>query len=201
MKFVLLLFVFSVSTVAQAEVDNTIMYTTTIDSKMRQAKKSYSTANYKKAFKMFNELARLGMKEAQFMTGMMLIRGKGQAKNMVRGVSWLYTASEANSKWVTQADRYFATISRSEKKEVQALVSVFIERFGMDSQLISCRKKSATGSHVKKVICTKQRDVRTPLFSEEGELLANVTVQKSPNDMGFIGANPALKSVRAATTQ
>ena len=201
MKHVFLFFIFTLSGVAVADVENTVMFTTTIDSKMRIAKKNYSTAKYKQSLKQFNELARLGLKEAQFMTGIMLIRGKGQAKDMVRGISWLYTASEAKSKWVKQADNYFSTISRDEKRQVQALVAVFVDRFGMDAQLVSCRKESATGSHIKKVICTKQRDVRTPLFSEDGKLLANVTVQNSPNDRGTVGSGAALSGVRAATSR
>ena len=201
MKYLFLFFVFTLSAVAVADVDNRVMFTTTIDSKMRKAKKSYSKEDYKKSFKQFNELARLGLKEAQFMTGMMLIRGKGQPKDMVRGISWIYTASEAKSKWVKQADIYFSTINRSEKRQVQELVAVFVERFGMDAQLVSCRKESATGSHIRKVICTKQRDVRTPLFSEDGKLLANVTVQNAPNDRNTVGSGAALSGVRAATSR
>ncbi len=201
MKYAFFLFIFTLSGMAVADVEQTVIYTTSIDSKMRSAKKNYSQANYKKAYKEFNELARLGLKEAQFMTGMMLIKGKGRPKDMVKGISWLYTASEAKSKWVNQADNYFSTVSRDEKRQIQQTVATYIDRFGMDAQLVSCRKETYTGSHIKKVICRKQRDVRTPLYSDDGKLLANVTVQNSPNDRGLTGASAALNGVRAATTR
>ncbi len=200
MKIWLFLFTLTLPSMAvtAAEVEQQVLFTSSINSKMRVAKKNYSQANYAKSFKQFNELARLGLKDAQFMTGMMLIKGKGQDKDMVRGISWLYTASEAKTKWVKQADNYFSTLSYTEQREVQVLVGKYIDLFGMDAQLVSCRKETTTGSHFKKVICTKQRDVRTSLFSESGELLARITVENTPNG-GFTGAGAALPGVVAAT--
>ncbi len=163
--------------VSAAELEKRILDGANLRSELRSAKTLIRLGNNTDAAEKFKTLAHYGLKEAQFMYGIMLIKGTAAEKDRIRGLSWLYTASEAKQEWRGIADKFFAQLSNEEKLQVKSKTDKYMRFFGMRTQKVTCRKETRTGTHIRKVICVKIKGVYTPYYTEEGELTANIRVR------------------------
>jgi TPR repeat protein len=90
------------------------------------------TANPVKAAEYFEMAARSGSPEAQFLLGIMNLRGTGIPADRVKGATWINVASAANFKLATkEARRLKSELSRDEMAEAQRRANEWLSRRGL----------------------------------------------------------------------
>ncbi|KGJ95909.1 sel1 repeat family protein [Colwellia psychrerythraea] len=121
--------------------------------------KHYKNGNYEEAFNLLKEPAAWGYKGSQYAIAFMFLKGQYLQQSTLLGMGWLGVAKEANVKdWSKQYDAFYSSATKGQKLEFDKIKEVYIKKYGLIAQDVTCRK-SLSG---------KSRRVRIECYHYEG---------------------------------
>jgi TPR repeat protein len=128
--------------------------------------KAYKKGLYEQAFYDLQEPASLGYKSAQYTLAFMFLKGQYLEQSTKLGMGWLGVAAEAGvENWSQQYDTFYAAATIEQKQQIDATVALYIERFGVKAQKMTCRRSTTarrTFGEIK-VDCSK-RDAAVTVY-------------------------------------
>ncbi|MFT4938943.1 MAG: hypothetical protein ACI88A_001975 [Paraglaciecola sp.] len=153
----LILVMTSFCLIASCASTNTIRTTTySLEMKEINGIKNYKNGHYEKAFNLLKEPAAWGYKGSQYAIAFMFLKGQYVEQSTLLGMGWLGVAEEANVKeWTEQYDAFYSLASDLEKLKFDKITDVYIERYGLAAQNVTCAKSATTRSRRVSVSCHK----------------------------------------------
>lgn len=135
---------------------NDVVYKTTYSLELKEYKgvQSYQSGDYKEAFELLKEPAAWGYKSAQYALAFMFLKGQHVKQSTLLGMGWLGVAKEANVKeWTQQFNGFYAASSSEDRLRFDNIVDLYIERYGLKAQDITCTKTNKLGSRQRVISC------------------------------------------------
>jgi hypothetical protein len=118
--------------------------------------KNYRDGKYEEAFNLLKEPAAWGYKGSQYAIAFMFLKGQHVKQSTLLGMGWLGVAKEANVKeWTEQYDAFYSAASKKKQLEFDKIKEVYIERYGVVAQDITCRKSTSAKSKRVRMECHK----------------------------------------------
>lgn len=118
--------------------------------------KSYKNGDFEAAFNYLKEPAAWGYKGSQYAIAFMFLKGQHVQQSTLLGMGWLGVATEANvQEWSEQYATFYAAASAEEQAEFDRLRALYIERFGLAAQNVTCTKSQSTTTRRVNVSCHK----------------------------------------------
>lgn len=113
--------------------------------------------NYDKAVKHLLKASKLGNKASQYALALLYMDGLGVKQDYAQAYLWLNVASEVKEKkWRNVRDMLHDALSKEQKAALKPIVSEYIEKYGADTQEVSCSMRALNGSNQKQMECTKR---------------------------------------------
>ena len=107
----------------------------------------YTLGDFPKAFSILSRTAAPGMKNSQYILGLMFIKGEGVDKNVLSRLAWMGLAAELGSdEWVEKHEGLYNSLSNTHKSMVDQKVREYGENFGASPQGVTCSKTAEVGS-------------------------------------------------------
>ena len=155
--FIVLILSFIISSCASSDIIRKTNYS--LEVKEFNGIEHYKNGNYEEAFNLLKEPAAWGYKGSQYVIAFMFLKGQYLQQSTLLGMGWLGVAKEANVKeWSKQYDAFYSTATKAKKLEFDKIKEVYINRYGLIAQDVTCRK-SLSG---------KSRRVRNECYHYEG---------------------------------
>jgi TPR repeat protein len=105
-----------------------------------QGVRYYSRAEFERAYPLVWNAARHGLKQAQYVLGLMYLKGEHVEQDMVRGAAWMGLSTEAQVQdWRDTFVSIVNALDEAQRQEVRAKLAKYIEYYGMEAQGISCK--------------------------------------------------------------
>ncbi|PKI16276.1 sel1 repeat family protein [Colwellia sp. 12G3] len=118
--------------------------------------KHYKNGDYEKAFNFLKEPAAWGYKGSQYAIAFMFLKGEHVEQSTLLGMGWLGVAKEANVKnWTEQYNTFYNSATKEQKIKFDQIKDIYIHRYGLVAQDITCRKSTSAKSKRVKVDCHK----------------------------------------------
>jgi hypothetical protein len=118
--------------------------------------KHYKNGDYEKAFNFLKEPAAWGYKSSQYAIAFMFLKGKYVEQSTLLGMGWLGVAKEANVKdWTEQYNTFYNAATKDQKIKFDKIKDIYIQRYGLVAQDVTCRKSTSAKSKRVKVDCHK----------------------------------------------
>ncbi len=103
---------------------------------------------------LLKEPAAWGYKGSQYAIAFMFLKGEYVEQSTLLGMGWLGVAKEANIKeWTNQYDAFYSAASKEQKLEFDKIKDVYIKRYGLIAQDVTCRKSTSAKSRRVRVDC------------------------------------------------
>ncbi len=152
--FLVFILLFWVSSCASTD---TIRKTTaSLETKEFNGIKHYKNGEFKKAFNLLKEPAAWGYKGSQYAIAFMFLKGEYVEQSTLLGMGWLGVAKEANVKeWSKQYDAFYSTATKAQKLKFDKIKDVYIQRYGLVAQDVTCRKSTSAKSKRVRIDCHK----------------------------------------------
>ncbi|CAM4007914.1 hypothetical protein [Pseudoalteromonas byunsanensis] len=116
--------------------------------------KYYRKGDYENAFKQLKEPAMWGYKGSQYVLAFMFLKGQYVEQSTVIGMGWLGVANEVNvNEWRAQFDTFYGASPAPLKAKIDEKVALYIQRYGMKEQNITCNKSLSTSTKRVEVKC------------------------------------------------
>jgi hypothetical protein len=139
-----------------ASLDVTRKTTYSLEVKEFNGIKHYKNGNYEKAFNLLKEPAAWGYKGSQYVIAFMFLKGEYVEQSTLLGMGWFGVAEEANVKnWTEQYNAFYNAATRDQKLKFDKIKNIYIQRYGLVAQRITCRKSTSAKSKIVKVDCHK----------------------------------------------
>jgi len=123
---------------------------------------AYQAKKYNNAFKYLEQASKLGNKEAQFILAGLYMNGQGVSQDYAKAYLWLNVAAEANEKkWRKVKEQMQNALSEQQRNALQSHVSQYLAQYGEQSQDVSCKRRTATGTSRRTMTCVKTSDIGT----------------------------------------
>jgi len=155
LRFIIVMMLFSTSVLATGEKD--ILKTKTIFALEAQRKagvRYHKQGNYKKAYEKLSESAQWGMKQSQYLLGVMYLKGQYVDQRIDVGMAWLGVANEIDIKaWHELFDNLYEKLNAKQKVFIDKKVASYIEYYGMKTMGVSCQERSSGSSRNVKIHC------------------------------------------------
>lgn len=117
---------------------------------------SHKKGNYEKAFIPLTKAAELGMKQPQYLLGIMYLKGQYVDQAIDKGMAWLGVANEINKKeWRITYDNVYNMLNAAQKKYVDNKVVEYVGLYGLQAQDVSCEKRASRERAKKEFYCLK----------------------------------------------
>ena len=114
--------------------------------------------DYDRAAPYLDEAAKLGNKISQFTLALLYMEGLGVEQDFTTAYLWLNVASEVNEKrWRKVRDEIKSSLSAEQLALLAPLIDEYIEKYGEETQEVSCYRRATTGTNRKLMQCTKFR--------------------------------------------
>jgi hypothetical protein len=124
--------------------------------------KNYRKGDFKKAFELLKEPATWGYKASQYAIAFMFLKGQYLKQSTLLGMGWLGVAKEANVKdWTEQYEKFYAAASKSDRLRFDKIVELYIERYGLVAQDVTCKRSKTAVSRRVKIDCHKYEGINT----------------------------------------
>ncbi|WP_105168206.1 hypothetical protein [Pseudoalteromonas sp. T1lg23B] len=124
--------------------------------------KYYRRGEYEKAFKVLKEPAMWGYKGSQYVLAFMFLKGQYVEQSTVIGMGWLGVANEVNvNEWREQFDAFYGAAPAPLKARIDEKVALYIQRYGMKEQNLTCDKSMNTSTKRVEVKCQHYEGVGT----------------------------------------
>tara|TARA_B100000809_G_C14825469_1_gene418987 strand:- start:104 stop:622 length:519 start_codon:yes stop_codon:yes gene_type:complete len=118
--------------------------------------KHYKNGDYEKAFNSLKEPAAWGYKGSQYAIAFMFLKGEYVEQSTLLGMGWLGVAKEANVKnWTEQYNAFYNAAIKDQKIKFDKIKDIYIQRYGLVAQDVTCRKSTSAKSKRVKVDCHK----------------------------------------------
>tara|TARA_R110000737_G_scaffold347467_2_gene379059 strand:- start:44 stop:562 length:519 start_codon:yes stop_codon:yes gene_type:complete len=131
-----------------------------LDLDERNGIKSYQKGEYKKSFELLKKPAAWGYKGAQYTIAFMFLKGQYVQQSSLMGMGWLGVATEVETEgWSEQYRAFYSAASKEQKLKIDKIVKVYIERYGMKSQHITCKKSPTTRTRRVEHVCRKSENL------------------------------------------
>ena len=128
----------------------------------------YEDGEFEEAFSLSSIAAQRGMKTAQYLMGIMFLKGEYVDQSLAIGMAWLGVAGEADQDdWHATYKQIYETLPANLQAVVDAKLATYIELYGVRTQKIRCARRARTGQRRIEEICGKNGS-DTPLYSLEG---------------------------------
>jgi len=152
--FIVLILLLIVSSCASTD---TIRKTTySLEVKEFNGIKHYKNGDYEKAFNLLKEPAAWGYKGSQYAIAFMFLKGQHVQQSTLLGMGWLGVAKEANvQEWSDQYDAFYKSAPKTKQLEFDKIKEVYIKRYGLVAQDITCRKSTSAKSRRIRMECHK----------------------------------------------
>jgi hypothetical protein len=116
----------------------------------------YKKGDYRKAYEKLRFPAETGLKEAQYYIGFMYLKGQHVKQSLGTGMAWLGTACESEiPEWQATFDQIYRALSPEHQNSIDRNVSLYIEKYGLETQEMDCTSASNVGSRKATVNCRK----------------------------------------------
>ncbi len=117
----------------------------------------YRVGDFEGAHKELEAPAANGLKIAQQLMAFMYMRGEGVQKHPAKGVALLGLAAESGDRSVRrQYRKALGAVPDEYRDVVEQQVQFYIERYGMATQGITCKRANRPQSHFMAMDCTKE---------------------------------------------
>ena len=117
----------------------------------------YRVKDFLGAYEALEVPAANGLKTAQGIMALMVLRGEGTEKHPLKGVALLGLAAESGDRGTRRQYRQaLDKVPKQFRETVEAQVQVYIERYGMEAQGITCKRTRRPQSHFTVMDCSKQ---------------------------------------------
>ena len=118
--------------------------------------KHYKKGDYEKAFNLLKQPAAWGYKGSQYAIAFMFLKGEYVEQSTLLGMGWLGVAKEANVKsWTEQYNAFYNAATKEQKLKFDKIKDIYIQRYGLVAQDVTCRKSTSAKSKRVKVDCHK----------------------------------------------
>jgi TPR repeat protein len=116
----------------------------------------YRKGQYARAFLIFENTAKLGLKGSQYYLGFMYLKGHHVEMSIETGMVWLGVAAELEiGDWVALYEQIYVKLDAAQQNLIQSKLAYYISKYGMASQKITCEKRASLGSRKKRLYCEK----------------------------------------------
>ena len=86
----------------------------------------------------------------------MFLKGEYVEQSTLLGMGWLGVAKEANVKnWTEQYNAFYNAATKEQKLKFDKIKDIYIQRYGLIAQDVTCRKSTSAKSKRIKVDCHK----------------------------------------------
>ncbi|RLA29567.1 MAG: sel1 repeat family protein [Gammaproteobacteria bacterium] len=120
--------------------------------------RAYDDGDYKTAFKYLSDTASKGLKESQYLLSIMFMQGQGTNKSILFGLAWLGVACESgNEEWQKTFDTMYQALNTAQRSMVDEKIKAYAEKYGSDTQGVTCAKRTAVGSRNFELRCAKSQ--------------------------------------------
>ena len=100
--------------------------------------------------------AQRGMKTAQYLLGIMFLKGEYVDQSLAIGMAWLGVAGEADQDdWHATYEQIYDTLPANLQAAIDAKVATYIELYGVRTQKIRCDRRARIGQRRIEEICGK----------------------------------------------
>jgi len=125
---------------------------------VKRAQAAYQLGDFEEAHRLGLQCAQWGDKGCQWIVGILYLKGDGVEQNGLEGMKWMTVAAESGKQeWVEIYGKVMAQLPPNSRAIVERQGQDYIDRYGMRAQNVYCTKRADTGSHIKRVVCNKQR--------------------------------------------
>ena len=122
--------------------------------------KYYKREEFEKAFSLLQEPAAWGYKGAQYALAFMFLKGQHVEQSTLLGMGWLAVAKEANVKdWNNQYISIYSSGTELDKLKFDKIADVYISRYGLSAQHVTCGRSTSVTTRVFKIDCHKNEGV------------------------------------------
>lgn len=129
-----------------------LKYFSDYDSMMHKVK----VEDYIQAFPELLRYARYGDKQAQFLTGVLLITGQGVEPNHEQGLVWLRLALEQETtEWKSRYRDITKNITEQQLASLDPLYEEYKSKYGFEQQFMRCDYERIKFSNIVQHICKK----------------------------------------------
>lgn len=140
-----------------------------IEREERAGVRYHKRGDYKNAFRKLSTSAKWGMKQPQYLLGIMFLKGQHVEQSIEIGMGWLGVANEVDiNEWKDLYDDIYNKLSAQQKITVDKKVELYIHQYGMKAQNLSCVRGSTIYSTRKKIYCQLRVNGVSQLYDVEG---------------------------------
>ena len=120
--------------------------------------RAYDDGEYDTAFKHLSDTASKGLKESQYLVSIMFMQGQGTNKSILFGLAWLGVAVESgNEDWQNTFDTMYKALNEAQRSMVDEKIRKYVEKYGSDTQGVTCSKRTTAGSRKFELRCAKSQ--------------------------------------------
>ena len=153
---ILILLLFTITTInsyaAKATVDK--KHISSVIKTQKAGVKYYKQGEFEKAFENLSISAQGGIKQSQYLLGIMYLKGQHVKPSLATGMAWLGVANEVHIKdWKETYNSIYNKFNAKQQEYVDKIVADYIERYGMKAQKLTCKKKASLGSRKIQLYC------------------------------------------------
>ena len=121
-----------------------------------EGRKAYKAKDYDTALVHLTNAAELGMKNSQYLLGLMYLKGQAVKKSNLTGMAWLGVAKESGVKEVVNMHaKLYAAFSEKQREFIDQKTAEFVALYGLEAQGVSCLREKRVSSKRFKINCYK----------------------------------------------
>jgi hypothetical protein len=140
-----------------------------IEVEERAGVRYHKQGDYKNAFKKLSASAKWGMKQPQYLLGVMFLKGQHVEQSIEIGMGWLGVANEVDIKeWRDLYDGIYNKLSTQQKIAVDEKVELYVNQYGIKAQNLSCVRGDTIYSAKIRIYCQLRTDGIRQLYDIEG---------------------------------
>ena len=176
MKIIILLLL-AVTTVISDATEKTVSkhFISTVINAQKAGIKHYTQGEFEKAFEKLSISAQGGLKESQYLLGLMYFKGQYVKQSLATGMAWLGVANEIHIKdRKATYNNIYNKLNVKQQEHIDKMVAEYIERYGMKTQNLICKKKASLGRRKIQIQCNFREDRSSP--DPELEKLRNINL-------------------------
>ncbi|PCJ48444.1 MAG: hypothetical protein COA74_08595 [Gammaproteobacteria bacterium] len=167
---VIILLLLAITTLYSDAVERTVdkKLISTVISAEKAGVKYHKQGNFEKAFEKLSFSAQGGIKQSQYLLGIMYFKGQHVKQSLATGMAWLGVANEIHMKdWEATYSNIYTKLNAKQQGYIDKLVAEYIERYGMKTQKLTCKKKAVLGRRKMQLHCNFREDRSSPDYELE----------------------------------
>jgi TPR repeat protein len=158
---IIILLLLAITTVNSYATKKTVdkKHISTVINAQKAGVKYHKQAEFEKAFEKLSISAQGGIKQSQYLLGIMYFKGQYVKQSLATGMAWLGVANEIHIKdWKATYNNIYNKLNAKQQEYIDKIVAEYIERYGMKTQKLTCKKKASLGSRKIQIYCNYQKN-------------------------------------------